>query len=172
MRTLGASRMPHACWGQSRRLASFQGLHDTPPAYAFWLLCNVSLSDTAIAVACRRPQCCKDGIAAILSTMRQVCCILNGQASASKPDREPPKTRELFASMLAGGSHAQVPVLFPRCSRLDLRRCRVKAATVPALARLTVPTAAVRVDINISKKKQRQVGGRRRPRARAFPERV
>ena len=46
--------------------------------------------------------------------------------------------------------------MFPRCKGLDLRRCRLKAGTVPALARLSVPTVAVRVDIKISKKKQRQ----------------
>ena len=54
---------------------------------------------------------------------------------------------------------AQVPVLFPQCRGLDLRRCRLKAGTVPLLARLTVPTTAVRVDIKVSKKKQRQVCG-------------
>ena len=53
--------------------------------------------------------------------------------------------------------HAQVPVLFPQCRGLDLRRCRLKAGTVPLLARLAVPTTAVRVDIKVSKKKQRQV---------------
>ena len=48
-------------------------------------------------------------------------------------------------------------MLFPQCRGLDLRRCRLKAGTVPLLARLTVPTTAVRVDIKVSKKKQRQV---------------
>jgi len=52
---------------------------------------------------------------------------------------------------------AQVPALFPQCRGLDLRRCRLKAGTVPLLARLSVPTTAVRVDIKVSKKKQRQV---------------